>query len=119
MTPLLGYGKKERVYAMYLGINGKLLNIALINEGEAAESDLNTRRIIDQALKTGAEGVILAHNHPSGAAIPSQADKDSTRWVAEALSKVGLKLLDHIIIAGMGSYFSLFTGSQRRSRKWV
>lgn len=117
LTPLLGYGKKERVYAMYLGINGKLLNIALINEGEAAESDLNTRRIIDQALKTGAEGVILAHNHPSGAAIPSQADKDSTRWVAEALSKVGLKLLDHIIIAGMGSYFSLFNGSEEQAQE--
>ena len=117
LTPLLGYGKKERVYAMYLGVNGKLLNIALINEGETAESDLNTRRIIDHALKAGAEGVIIAHNHPSGAAVPSDADKTGTRRVGEAISKVGIKLLDHIIIAGMGSYYSLFNGSEEEAEE--
>ena len=116
LMPFLGYGKKERVYAMYLGVNGKLLNIMLINEGEAAESDLNVRRIIDHALKAGAEGVILAHNHPSGIAIPSRADEDSTVWLKEALEKVGLKLWDHIIVAGMGNYYSLFNGSEEQTR---
>ena len=63
--------------------------------------DLTTRckRILENALRTRAVLVVLAHNHPSGVALPSGEDKASTEIVREALDNMGVRLVDHFIIA--------------------
>lgn len=53
-----------------------------------------------EALKHNAAAVILAHNHPSGVAEPSQADLDITKQLKKVLELVEIKVLDHIIIGG-------------------
>ena len=58
------------------------------------------REVLKEALKHNAAAVILAHNHPSGVAEPSQADLDITRQLKKVLDLVEIKVLDHIIIAG-------------------
>jgi DNA repair protein RadC len=58
------------------------------------------REVLKAALKHNAAAVILAHNHPSGVAEPSQADLDITRQLKKALDLVDIRVLDHLIIAG-------------------
>jgi DNA repair protein RadC len=55
---------------------------------------------VKEALRSNAAAVILAHNHPSGVAEPSQADELITRRLREALAMVDIRVLDHLIIAG-------------------
>ncbi|MGI9265775.1 MAG: RadC family protein [Gammaproteobacteria bacterium] len=64
------------------------------------------REVVKQALKVNAAAVILAHNHPSGVAEPSQADERITRRVRSALELVDIRLLDHLVI-GDGTSTSL------------
>jgi DNA repair protein RadC len=56
------------------------------------------------ALKVGCGALVLAHNHPSGCADPSQADRRVTRVVREATELVGLPLLDHLIVTDTGHH---------------
>ena len=60
---------------------------------------LNLRRIVENALRCNAVLVALAHNHPSGVALPSHEDTIATRQVREALEPLGVQLVDHIIVA--------------------
>ena len=60
---------------------------------------LNVRRIMENALRSRAVMVVLAHNHPSGVALPSNEDKVATEMVREALETMGVRLVDHFIIA--------------------
>ena len=57
------------------------------------------RRIVETALAANATSVVLAHNHPSGLALPSDADIQTTRRVAVALDAGEIGLIDHIVVA--------------------
>jgi DNA repair protein RadC len=67
---------------------------------------VHPREIVKLALQRNAAAVIIAHNHPSGIAEPSQADELITQRVKEALALVDIRLLDHIIV-GDGACVSL------------
>jgi DNA repair protein RadC len=56
------------------------------------------REVVKEALQINAAAVILAHNHPSGVAEPSQADERITKRLKSALDLVDIRLLDHLII---------------------
>ena len=60
---------------------------------------ISIRRIVETALGVGATTVVLAHNHPSGIALPSPEDVQTTRRVAAALNAVEIALADHIVVA--------------------
>jgi len=60
--------------------------------------------ILITALRVGAHGIIMAHNHPSGNLQPSQSDIDLTRKVKEAGKLLDIQLLDHIILTNEGYY---------------
>src|SRR5258706_13356066 len=68
--------------------------------GTLTQTSVYPREIVKAALAANAAAVIFAHNHPSGAAQPSQADELLTRTLKEALALVDVKVLDHFIIAG-------------------
>ena len=57
------------------------------------------RRIVEMALNMNATSVVLAHNHPSGLALPSGEDVQTTRRLAVALDAVDITLADHIVVA--------------------
>ena len=71
----------------------------MVAEGDSESVQLNMRKIVENALKCGASSVLLAHNHPSGVALPSPADNATTLSVFDALRTVGVELADHIIVA--------------------
>ena len=61
-------------------------------------ASVHPREVVKRALKHNAAAVILSHNHPSGVAEPSQADKNLTRQLSEALALVDVRVLDHLVI---------------------
>ena len=91
--------KNEVIYQLCLDKKGKLLSCRKLNEGGADSSELNIRRLVENALLVSASAVILSHNHPSGIALPSTEDYTTTERVQAALNMVGVALVDHIIVA--------------------
>ena len=94
------YGRRnETVYLLCLDAKCKVLSCKEIGEGSVNSAGVPIRRIVETALAANATSVILAHNHPSGLAVPSDADIQTTRRVAMALDAVEIGLIDHIVVA--------------------
>ena len=92
--------KEERVFVLPLDANGKMLAKPILvsvghQDGTAA---IDAGAIFREALKAGAEEIIVAHNHPSGDLTPSKADVVATEKLREAGDLLGVPLLDHIIL---------------------
>lgn len=83
------------------GQQGKLLFCGVVNEGTVNAADIYIRKVVELAMRYNASKAILAHNHPSGVALPSRDDLRSTVAVREALALVGVRLIDHIIVADL------------------
>ena len=98
--------KNEVVYQLCLDRKGKLLVCKKLGEGGVTSADLDIRRLVENALLTGASAVVLAHNHPSGVALPSRDDYTATDRAKTALAVVGVALTDHIIVAD-GDFVSM------------
>ena len=77
----------------------KLLGVRKLSEGTPLGTDIGVRQIATAALSLNATAVVLAHNHPSGMAAPSDEDISTTRYVHEVLRKLDITLYDHVILA--------------------
>lgn len=100
---LLGwvYGEtEERAYLVSLDAEGRVLECRDAGRGGQGTVDVSVRRLLDYAKGPDTAAVILAHNHPSGIAVPSAEDARSTRLIVRALHGEGVKLIDHIVLAG-------------------
>jgi len=84
----------------------RLIHYEELFRGTIDGASVHPREIVKQALRRNAAAVIVAHNHPSGIAEPSQADEFITQRVRDALALVDIRLLDHIIV-GDGASVSL------------
>lgn len=91
---------EEHLVAMATDIKGKVLGVEEISKGGIRTTNINIRKLVEFALKYNASGIILAHNHPGGLAIPSDEDLNATRIIQEALMPMDIVVRDHIIIAG-------------------
>jgi len=92
--------KEERVFVLPLDGSGKVLaKPILVSVGHVdGTAAIDSGAIFREALKAGAEEIIVAHNHPSGDLKPSKADVDATKKLREAAQLLGVKFLDHLII---------------------
>jgi len=95
----------EHFYVLHLDAQRKLINKSLISKGVLDEVAVYPRKITQETLNNNASCVILTHNHPGGTSRPSAEDNETTRKIAEMLTSLGVKTLDHIIVAG-DKYFS-------------
>ena len=91
--------KNETVFLLCLDAKCKVLACREVGEGSVNSANVPIRRVVEIALAEGASTVILAHNHPSGIAIPSGEDIATTRRLYAALSTVDVILADHIVVA--------------------
>ena len=103
---LLAQERQETLYQLCLDAKGKLLTCKKLSQGSADCTALSVRQVVENALLSGASAVVLAHNHPSGVALPSENDRAVTLWVRDALKTMDIRLLDHIIVAD-GDYVSM------------
>lgn len=94
------FGKKvETVFLLCLDAKCKVLCCKEVGEGSVNSAGISIRKIVETALSANATSVVLAHNHPSGIAIPSPDDIQTTEQLAIALQAVDVHLVDHIVVA--------------------
>lgn len=94
------FGRRvETVFLLCLDAKCKVLCCKEVGEGSVNSAGISIRKIVELALGANATTVVLAHNHPSGMAIPSPEDIQTTRRLAAALNAVEIHLADHIIVA--------------------
>lgn len=96
----------ELFCCLYLDNRHRVLRFDEMFRGTIDGTSVYPREVVKEALRVNAAAVILAHNHPSGVAEPSQADERITRRLKSALELVDIRLLDHLII-GDGKATSL------------
>lgn len=102
-TAKLGHLSVEHCMALYLDSQFRLIVTEEISRGTLTQASVYPREIIKAGLKHHAAALILAHNHPSGIAEPSEADLALTRHLKHALALVDIRLLDHLIVTGSGA----------------
>lgn len=96
----LFHGKqREYAYELCLDQKGRLLACRELAQGSSTSAAVEMRQVVEAAILTSASTVILAHNHPSGVALPSQEDYVFTDRAKAALATIGVMLADHIIVA--------------------
>lgn len=94
------YGARdEMVYLLLLDSIGKVINCRMVGYGSVNSANVPVRRLVQDALVANASGVVVAHNHPNGVAVPSQEDISATVFLRDTLDALGILLIDHIIIA--------------------
>lgn len=97
LAPCFFGARNEMVYILCLDGKRKLLGVRKVSEGSIHASDINIRRLAEEAMSLRAAGLYLAHNHVSNLAFPSPADWQTTDVIRAALAGVGLELIDHLI----------------------
>lgn len=94
-------GLQQEVFmVLYLDSQNRLIKEETLFYGTINAASVYPREALKAALKNNAAALILAHNHPSGIAEPSQADKLITSKLQQALQLVDINILDHIIVGG-------------------
>ena len=104
--PRFLYETDEVVMALLLDARRRPILCREIGRGTVDAAQISARKLASQCLERRASSVIVAHNHPSGNALPSEEDVAFTARLGEALSVLGVELSDHIIVAGT-DYVSL------------
>ena len=104
MQQELGHKKQEHLVALYLDTQNKIIHQQTIFIGSVSRSIAEPREILHYAVKHMATSIILVHNHPSGAVLPSKNDDEVTKHVREACELMGFILLDHLIVAEKDYY---------------
>ncbi|MEM1206054.1 MAG: DNA repair protein RadC [Acidobacteriota bacterium] len=98
---------QEVMGALFLDIRNRLVGEREIYRGTLSRAAVEPRGILSEALKHGASGLILFHNHPSGDPAPSLEDLSFTRRMRAAGELLGIRLVDHMIVGNAGSWVSL------------
>lgn len=98
---------REHFVGLYLNSANALIAIHTVSVGTLNSSLVHPREVFKLALMVNAASVIVAHNHPSGNAEPSQEDIAVTRQLVEAGKIIGVPIHDHIITTGGTTYASL------------
>ena len=78
----------------------RVIRVVSVASGGATRSVVPVREVLTEALRLDAVAIALAHNHPSGSVDPSEEDITVTERLRSAATKVGLRFLDHVVVAG-------------------
>lgn len=99
LRPYFFGARVERAVVLCMDGKGKCLGVRQVSEGNVNAAEITTRGVVEAILSLNASQVVMAHNHVSGLAIPSNADKATTQYLTGVLRQVGVTLLDHLIFA--------------------
>lgn len=102
---LLLHGRAQEVFVvLFLDSQNRLILADELFHGTLNQTAVYPREVVRRALEVNAAAVILSHNHPSGVAEPSQADRVLTEALRAALRHLDIPVLDHIIVAAGSTY---------------
>jgi len=96
--------RTEAVTLLLLDSANGLIDLLDVAEGTVDGSAVYPREVVREVIANDATGVILAHNHPSGRTNPSEADRQLTRRIGDALRSIDVRLLDHVVVGGADYY---------------
>ncbi len=99
LVPFFFGATQEEVYLLGLDAKCKVLGCVKLSTGSINSAGLSIRKVVECALNMKASSVVLAHNHTSGIAVPSQEDIRTTKSISHALDLVGVYLADHVVVA--------------------
>lgn len=116
MLPIMRGLDHEECWAVFLNRANYVLGKERMSAGGMDSTVIDTKAVIRRALERKACGVILVHNHPSGSAMPGQADIRQTAVLKKALQACEIQLLDHVVVAE-DSWYS-FADEQLVSEKF-
>jgi DNA repair protein RadC len=88
---------------MFLDVRHRLLRLETLFRGTLTHTAVHAREVVKRALALNAAAVVLAHNHPSGAAEPSRADELITATLRQALQLVEVRVIDHVVVGRSGT----------------
>ena len=94
----LAHHEREVFAVMFLNSQHQLIEYKEMFLGTIDSASIYPREVMKEVLKLNASAVILAHNHPSGFAEPSEADKCITRKLIQSLALIDVRVLDHIVV---------------------
>jgi DNA repair protein radc len=100
----IGHLAVEEFWVALVDNKNRLMAWERVGKGTVDETPVYPREVLALALKHQASGVILAHNHPGGDPQPSIQDRDLTRRIAASARELGLRVLDHLIVAEKGHF---------------
>ncbi|MGB0502611.1 MAG: RadC family protein, partial [Thalassolituus sp.] len=83
---------------LFLDNQNRVIRYEELFRGTIDSAAVYPREVVKQALALGAAAIILAHNHPSGIAEPSQSDRAITERLQQALSVMDIRVLDHLVV---------------------
>jgi DNA repair protein RadC len=106
----LGGLPHEAFMVVFVNVQNEVLGSEVLHQGTVDQVAVYPRRIIEAALARHAAGVVLVHNHPSGHLAPSDEDKRLTRAIRDAARPLDLRVLDHVIVGGGGSFSFVANG---------
>ena len=96
----------EEFYILLLDRSSRVMGRYLVSQGSVAGTVVDPKDVFCAALKTRCSGLILAHNHPSGNLKPSSSDLDLTKKLIQGGDLLDIQILDHLILAPDGGYYS-------------
>ena len=102
----LKFRRQECFVSVSLSSSNGILGVHLVTEGLADRTQVHAREVFSEAIRDRASGIIVAHNHPSGALVASEEDKNVTLSLCRAGKTLDIPVLDHLIISFRG-YVSL------------
>ncbi|OLQ86614.1 hypothetical protein BIY21_04065 [Vibrio ponticus] len=98
LTGLLRDRQREAFYILFLDNQHRVISSEIMFEGTIDSASVYPREVVKRSLEFNAAALILAHNHPSGVAEPSQSDRRITRRLVDALALVEIRILDHFVV---------------------
>lgn len=98
MQPIIGELSHEEFWVLFLNNSNNVISKSQLSKGGITGTIVDVRLVFKLALESGATGLILCHNHPSGNLLPSDADKQITKKLKVAGDSLDVKILDHLII---------------------
>lgn len=98
LTRMLRDRHREAFYVLFLDNQHRVLKGEILFEGTIDVAAVYPREVVKRSIDYNAAAIILAHNHPSGAAEPSQADRRITKRISDAVELVDIRVLDHFVI---------------------
>lgn len=100
VSPLLVRERREKVVVLVADAANQVLRLVPVATGGLDSSPLPVREVLQAVLRYDGRAFALAHNHPSGDPTPSVYDREATDAVGRAADAVGLRFLDHVVVAG-------------------
>lgn len=99
VLPLFIGKREENIYLLCLDAAKTVIYSKMLMTGNSTNAPLDIPKLLSIVSSVHAKYVVLAHNHPSGCAMPSDADMLTTIQLKKALNQIGVRLLDHLVIA--------------------